>query len=69
MNLSWKAAVMLGLLLVASSAYAATAFFTGKQEQVQTVTGQMAWRCEYNYNGRMIYEIFQTSCPSSIEVY
>jgi hypothetical protein len=54
--------------LVAAPAYAATAFFTGRQEMVQTVTYQQAWRCEYNYNGQMIYEIFQTSCPSSIEV-
>ena len=54
--------------LLAFPAYAATAYWTGKQEPVQTVTYQQAWRCEYNYNGQMIYEIFMTSCPSSIEV-
>ncbi len=63
-----KIAFLVGLLAVASPAFAASAFWTGKQEQVQTVTYQMAWRCEYNYNGQMLYFIFKTSCPSSVEV-
>ncbi len=62
-----RAVFALGLL-VAAPAYAATAYWTGKQEQVQTVTYQMAWRCEYNFNGQLLYFVFQTSCPSSVEV-
>ena len=53
---------------VAAPAYAATAYWTGRQEQVQTVTGKYVWKCEYNYNGQMIYRLFEMSCPSSIEV-
>jgi len=55
-------------LAFATSAYAATAYFTGHQEMVQTVTFKMAWKCEYLYNGQKIYQIFEGSCPSSIEV-
>lgn len=60
--------VLAAALLAALPAWAATAIWTGRQEMVQTVTFKMAWRCEYNYNGQMIYQIFETSCPSSIEV-
>lgn len=62
--------IIFALLIVASAApaFAATAFFTGRQEQVQTVTYQIAWRCEYHYNGQSIWQIFQGSCPSSIQV-
>jgi hypothetical protein len=58
----------LALTAVLAPAMAATAFFTGRQEQVQTVTYQFAWRCEYNYLGRKFWQIFTGSCPSSIEV-
>lgn len=62
--------IMVGLILVAAvaPALAATAFFTGRQEQVQTVTYQYAWRCEYNYAGQTFWKIFKNSCPSSVEV-
>lgn len=65
---NWKAVALIAMLLVSANAYAARAFWTGRQEQVQTVTYQWVWRCEYNYNGQMVYQLFQTSCPSSIEV-
>jgi len=55
-------------LFMAGTANAATAFFTGRQEMVQTVTYQQAWRCEYNYLGQTFYRLFQTSCPSSVQV-
>lgn len=58
-------AVLLGL---AAPAFAATAVWTGKQEQVITVTYQIAWNCEYNYAGQTFWRVFQGSCPSSIEV-
>lgn len=57
------------LLASLSTAQAATAYFTGEQVQVQTVTYQMAWRCTYQYNGQHIYQIFMMSCPSSIQVF
>jgi len=60
--------IFIAIASAALAAFAATAFFTGRQEQVQTVTHQWVWRCEYNYNGQLIYRLFQTSCPSSIEV-
>lgn len=52
----------------ATSAYAASAFWTGQQEQVQTVTGKFVWRCYYNYNGQVFSRLFETSCPSSVEI-
>jgi hypothetical protein len=52
----------------ATSAYAATAYFTGRWEQVQTVTFKMGWKCEYNYNGQTFWQVFDRSCPSTIEV-
>jgi hypothetical protein len=59
----------LALMLVAAPAVAALAFWTGRQEMVQTVTYQMAWNCEYNYNGQLFWRVFQGSCPSQVEVY
>jgi len=56
------------LISATASALAATAFFTGRQEQVQTVTYQMAWKCEYNYAGNTFWRVFKNSCPSSVEV-
>lgn len=55
-------------VLVVPCALAATGYWTGKQEMVQTVTYQMAWKCEYNVNGQMVYLIFKNRCPSSVEV-
>lgn len=57
-----------GLATYNSLAWCATAFFTGRQEMVQTVTFQMAWKCEYNYAGQTFWRVFKTSCPSSVEV-
>jgi hypothetical protein len=47
---------------------AATAYWTGKQTQVQTVTYQVGWNCEYNYAGRTFWRTFVGSCPSSVQV-
>lgn len=56
------------IALLASPAYAAMANFTGRQEQVRTVTNQMAWKCQYHYLGQYFWQIHQTSCPSMVEV-
>lgn len=45
-----------------------SAFWTGKQVMVQTVTYQSGWNCEYNYAGQTIWRVFIGSCPSSIAV-
>lgn len=47
---------------------AAIAYFTGKQQQVQTVTYQYGWSCEYNYAGRTFWRTFVGSCPASVQV-
>jgi hypothetical protein len=44
------------------------AIWTGRQEQVQTVSGQMARNCEYTYADQKFWRIFKNSCPGSIEL-
>lgn len=62
--------ISLGALLIASQAMAATAYYAGRQENVTTVTGQMAIKCLYQYNGQKFWETFvgQYTCPMSVEV-
>jgi hypothetical protein len=62
-------AVVVGVLLFCTAAYAATAHWTGRTEQVETVTYQMAWNCEYNYAGQTFWRVFKNHCPSTVEVY
>jgi hypothetical protein len=57
------------MLLVSSESYAAMAFWTGRQVQVQTVTYQYGWNCEYNYNGQIFWKIFINGCQSSVDIY
>lgn len=66
-----KFALAAALAVLASvPAFAGNAFWTGKQERVQTVTFKWALKCEYNYNGNLFWEIFvdATSCPASVDV-
>jgi hypothetical protein len=63
-----KVVVFCAMLAMASYALAATAFFTGRMEMVQTVTYQMAWKCEYNYAGQTFWKVFKNNCPSRVEV-
>jgi hypothetical protein len=42
-----------------------TAVWTGRSAQVQTVSGRMAWQCEYNYAGQTFSLLFEAFCPSS----
>ena len=60
--------VVIAVALAATTAQAAIAVFTGRQEMVTTVTYQQAWKCEYNYAGQFFWRIYQNSCPSSVEV-
>lgn len=56
-------------IAVSSTAFAATAFWTGRQEQARSVTGQIVWNCEYRYAGNTFWRAFAGFCPSSVEVY
>lgn len=56
------------LLLGTTPAFAGTAFWTGNMRQVQTVTYQIGWSCEYNYAGRTFWQTFIGSCPATVEV-
>ena len=57
------------LFVFASNAWAATAYFTGRQEQVTTVTGQQASNCEYRYMDKTFWKVFEIyACPMSIEI-
>ncbi len=58
----------LALAALSSAALAATAMWTGRSEQVQTVTYKWVWRCEYDYLGTKFWRLFETSCPASVEV-
>lgn len=44
------------------------AVFTGKSRQVQTVTGGMAWECQYDYAGQKFMLLFEGFCPFSTGV-
>lgn len=61
-------AALISGVAAAMTAQAATAYWTGRQEQVTTVTYKIAWNCEYDYLGQKIWRVFLNSCPSSIEV-
>ena len=64
--------IILALIIgvtISSSAYAATAFWTGQVEYVQSVTGQPVANCKYQYAGNYFWRAFQGFCPSSVEVY
>jgi ribosome biogenesis protein Tsr3 len=61
--------IVLLFSLASGSAFAATAYFTGRMEQAQSVTYQIVWNCEYNYLGQTFWRAFRSSCPSSVEVY
>ena len=44
------------------------AVFTGKSQQVQTVTGGMAWECQYDYAGQKFLVVLDNYCTPSIQV-
>jgi hypothetical protein len=47
---------------------AATAFRTGNQQMVQTVTNQSGWSCEYRYLNQTFWRTFVGMCPQSVQV-
>lgn len=64
--------VFLAVVLTAASlqAFAATAYHTGRSENVSTVTGKPGIRCEYRYGSTTFWRVFANTyvCPTSVEV-
>lgn len=56
-------------MAISGTASAATAFWTGKMQQVQSVTGQTVMNCEYMYAGNYFWRAFAGYCANSVEVY
>ena len=63
-----KLLLAITLLMFANSSFSATAYFTGRQVQVQTITYQYGWNCEYRYAGRTFWQVFTGFCPTQIEI-
>ena len=55
-------------LQLAPASSSATAYFTGQQRQIQTVTYQSGWNCEYRYLSQTFWRTFVGTCPSSVQV-
>lgn len=51
-----------------SAPLAVTAYWTGRQVQVQTVTYQVGWSCEYRYAGQTFWRTFVGACPPNVQV-
>jgi hypothetical protein len=50
------------------TATSVTAYWTGQQRQVQTVTYQSGWSCEYRYAAQTFWRTFVGTCPTTIQV-
>ena len=57
------------LMAVSIDAFGAQAYFTGRMESGQSVTGRFVYNCEYSYAGSYFWRAFESFCPSSIEIY
>jgi hypothetical protein len=44
------------------------AFFTGRMETAQSVTGAYGFNCEYSVNGQKFWRMYVGSCPANVEV-
>lgn len=53
---------------VATRTNSVTAMWTGNQRQVQTVTYQNGWSCEYRYLSQTFWRTFIGTCPATIQV-
>jgi len=66
-----KKLILVAALLasVVGPVFAATAYWSGEQAFVTTVTYQQGVRCGYNYGGRIFYMVFVGgNCPMQVEV-
>lgn len=53
---------------VSTAAAGVTAWWTGAQEMVTTVTGLVVWKCGYYVGVETVYRLFKDRCPPSIVV-
>lgn len=51
-----------------TSGQAATAFWTGQEQQITTITHQQGWNCQYTYAGQTFWRVYVGTCPASIAV-
>jgi hypothetical protein len=63
-----KLIALIALAAAATSAFAATAYWTGASQIATSVTGRVGFNCEYNYAGRTFWVMFEGSCPSRVNV-
>lgn len=65
-----KKMIVLSIVLAASvQALAATAYFTGNQRHVTSVTGILLLQCEYAYGDTKFWVTTKaTMCPVSVEI-
>lgn len=63
-----KLIISIILLFVSMEASAATAYWTGRQQMIQTYNYQSVWNCEYRYAGQTFWRTFSLSCPSNIQL-
>lgn len=54
------------LSLAALPAMAATAYFTGRKQQVQTASHEVTWQCQYNNGGKTFWRTFAGTCPAQV---
>jgi len=60
---------LIAALTVGVNAFATTAKFTGRRESGWTVTRLPIVMCEYETEGRRIWQTFRTgNCPKTVEV-
>lgn len=65
--------LLAGLLLLfvgdSALAYPVTAYFTGRQQNVTTMSGQFGVRCQYQYLNNYFWKTFTGGiCPMNVEV-
>jgi hypothetical protein len=56
------------LSLSALPAFAATAYFTGRMQQVHLPNNAVGWTCQYSNGGKTFWRTFQGNCPAQVRV-
>lgn len=51
-----------------ASGQAATATWTGQEQQITTITNKQGWNCEYTYAGQTFWRAYVGTCPASVAV-
>ena len=65
-----KLALMIALMLIATSSFAGTAKWTNRFQQVDSDKANvLMWACEYKINGRKYIRIHEYYCASEVEIH